>query len=75
MRAKRWVPSPKSWAVRIDGIATSAWTPSFWVDFPPGLKKTAVVIFRAPCPGGSGVTVCTVPLPKVWSSPVMTARL
>ena len=49
-------------------------TPSFCVDWPPGRKKRAVVILSAPRPGGSGVTVCTVPLPKVWSSPVITAR-
>jgi hypothetical protein len=72
--ANGWWRSPRSSVASRDGITTSEETPSFCVDCPPGRKKRAVVILSAPSPGGSGVTVCTVPLPKVWSSPVMTAR-
>ena len=32
------------------------------------------MILSAPSPGGSVETVCTVPFPKVWSSPTITAR-
>jgi hypothetical protein len=49
-------------------------TPSCCVERPPGRKKSCVVILSAPSPCGSGETVCTVPFPKLWSSPTITAR-
>jgi hypothetical protein len=59
------VSLPKASVFRSDGNITSAATPLFWVEVPPGRKKSAVVIFRAPRPGRSGKTLWTVPFPKV----------
>ena len=40
------------WSPKTEGTTMSAVTPSCWVDFPPGRKKSAVVTLRAPSPWG-----------------------
>ncbi len=69
-----WFDSPKSGVLNGEGRTMSDATPECCVESPPGRKKSAVVTFNAPRPGGSGTKVCTVPLPNVWSSPTRTAR-
>ena len=73
-RALASTASPKRAVLKSEGITMSLATPERCVDRPPGRKKSAVVILSSPSRPGSSTTVCTVPFPKVWSSPTITAR-
>ena len=68
------IAEPKRTKARVVMTTGSHYMQTFWVEAPPGRKNSAVVTRMAPSPGRSGITLWTVPLPKVWSPPTITAR-